>query len=1038
MRQTLSTLALLCAVVSSSATNGSFDDTHKYRRQSSASITEKGLMTKGTLINTPFNRETVSKSPSKANAKAPAMNGTQLYFAYPETSDFNKYTIIDNNHDGCTWEAPGLYGMSYSGGRATLQADDWCILPAIDMDDASVFYNFYCDARGAMDANPEDFDVFIGTSPDIASMTTKILEVRDLDYKRNMNLYDKFEKNFIIPASGTYYIGFHAISPGTSCAFYVRNIYLTKTAIKSDSPAQVSDVSVEGNTHGGLTATVSFKMPTANNLGVAYAADKNISVRIVTPVEKKTVTGVAGSDQSVVVKTQEGDNDIIITTIDGSNEGLPYLTSVNTGLDVPGSPENIQASVSENNMRLTLKWDAPSVGANGGFVDPDNMDYYIYKYSEDQETWTYMDFTNGATEYSTSVKPSAGQQNMILGVAAVNVKNEETPEKLYAIASGVIGQPYSTPFVEEFRIGAERHDPVVKDIPSADYDTYLWYGTPALGLGSYADLPGRNCYIAFSRQSGKTSYSRTVLPKISTKNLTEGQASFYIFINYETPKTQFYITDFSGNETLLGQIDKNSGSGGWTMFTYDIPAEYLGQNWVNFVIKGEYDNGWGQFMTLAGYELTAVVDHDLAISAMRGEKALTSEETGYYTAIVENRGRNTETLQLKAEVLDANENVLSTLNLMSNSDSMTIAKGERAEYHWQYAPTDEHQGDVTLRVTILNDDQRDDNNVMDYAISVNKALRPEVDEFSLSAEDGNIILNWGTPVIHFHDSFEEYEPFSYDDYLGYLLNYDEDGIATFTFNGLSSFPGSEAAKAWQVFSVSKSGIIGSNYVAPDGDQYLIAFGPADSSAASDWLLSPMIKGGSDVSFKMNIVGDYDEYLDIVYAVKDAPELSDFRVLDGITKKTFGWEEYSYRLPSNATYWGLHYVSADCFGVMIDELDYKVDFNRDILGYNIYRNGNRIASDVKGFSFTDPDGRKSDRYSMAVSYMNASKVKTEGKMSDELYLAESGVSSIVASSNILKVEYTTPAGVKVGKPANGVFIRTTYYNDGTVVTDKIVK
>lgn len=592
--------------------------------------------------------------------------------------------------------------------------------------------------------------------------------------------------------------------------------------------------------------------------------------------------------------------------------------------------------------------------------------------------------------------------------------------------------------MEEFKIGNEIYNPVVKEVPSDEYDTYLWFGTPAEGLGSYADLPGRNCYIAFSRQTGKTSYSRTVLPKISTMNMTEGQAGFYMYINYETPKTQFYITDHSGTETLLGEIDKTSGQGGWTMFTFDIPEQYLGQAWVNFIIKAEYDNGWGQFMTLGGYELTKMMDHDLSVTSLKGEKALSSEETGYYTAVVENRGRSDENLAIKAEVLDEEEHVLATLNLMDHSSPLSLSKGEKGEYHWQYAPADDHEGVVTLRVSILNDDERADNNVMDMEINVNKALRPEVDEFEILGDSGNINLYWGTPVIHIHDSFEDYEAFSYDNYLGYLLNYDEDGLATFTFNGLPAFPGSEAAKAWQVFSVSKSGIVGSNYVAPDGDQYVIAFGPYDSSAASDWLLSPMIKGGSEVSFKMNIVGDYDEYLDVVYAVKDAPQLSDFRVLDGITKTQFGWEEYSFKLPSNATYWGLHYIGADCFGVMVDEMDYKVDFNGNILGHNIYRNGVKIASDLKGYSYVDKEGKTGDKYTMTVSYVNASNVKTEGKESEPLFLASSGVDTVGSMPEITKVVYTTPAGLLVENPEKGVYIRTTYYSDGTVVTDKVVK
>lgn len=977
----------------------------------------------------------------KASA-GPSVSGTELYYAYPESSDFSSYKVFDNNNDGYTWESPGLYGMSYSGGAATLDADDWCILPAVTLDDTSVFYDFYCQARGAMDQNPEDFDVFIGTSPTVAGMTTKILEVRNLDYRRDMNDYDEFEKFFLIPSTGTYYIGFHAISPGSSCAFYVRNIYLLKTTIKSDSPQQVSNVSVQANTLGELNATVNFTLPVKDNLGNDYPASTSVTATVKSPAQTRTVSGAPGSQQSVQINTVEGENVITIVTSVNGNAGLVYTTSTNTGLDAPGMPLNVKGKVSEDNMKLTLTWDAPTKGANGGFINPDNLYYLIYKYSESAEKWTYIDYAYDK-EYSYTVKPSAPQENAILGVAAVNLKDDvETPEAQYAIAQGIVGRPYSTPFVEEFKIGETPFSPVVKDVPGPEYDnTYLWFGDPRVGLGSYADLPGRKCYIAFSRQSGNVSYTRTIFPKISTQDLTEAQASFYIYVSDETPKTEFYINNVDGEETLLGTIDEDSGNG-WTTFTYDIPEKYLGQRWVNYIIKAEHPDGWGTFMTIAGYELTKVMDHDLAVSSVTGESALSSEETGYYTAVVENRGRFDEQANIKAEVLDAEGNVLTTLTLMSNSDPLTIEAGGKNTYHYQYAPEDSHEGAVTLRVSVLNDnDERTDNNTADYVILVSKANRPEMDELKLTGTVGEpAVLTWGTPVIHFHDSFEEYESFSYPDYIGYWLNYDEDLRATYTLNGLS-FPGAENAKAFQVMSVSESGIVGRHYQAPDGDKYIWAFCPYDNTAASDWFLSPMIKGGSDVSFSVATIGDFPEQLDVVYAVKESPALTDFRILDPLSLELTSdgeWETYSYTLPVNATYWGFHYISADALGVMIDEVDYKVDFPRDIDGFNVYKNGVKIASDLQGYSFTDEDAKDGDRYNMTVSYTNASKVKTEGWMSENLYFGNpaAGVASSAAVEKV-KVTFTTVSGVKVENPDKGIYIRTTEYSDGTVRNDKIV-
>ena len=59
-----------------------------------------------------------------------------------------------------------------------------------------------------------------------------------------------------------------------------------------------------------------------------------------------------------------------------------------------------------------------------------------------------------------------------------------------------------------------------------------------------------------------------------------------------------------------------------------------------------------------------------------------------------------------------------------------------------------------------------------------------------------------------------------------------------------------------------------------------------------------------------------------------------------------WSGKAYMLPDDAKYFAIHYVSADVFGIMIDDIDYTPVINeKSEFRYNVYADGSLIGQNL---------------------------------------------------------------------------------------------
>lgn len=122
----------------------------------------------------------------------------------------------------------------------------------------------------------------------------------------------------------------------------------------------------------------------------------------------------------------------------------------------------------------------------------------------------------------------------------------------------------------------------------------------------------------------------------------------------------------------------------------------------------------------------------------------------------------------------------------------------------------------------------------------------------------------------------------------------------------------------------------------------------------DWLISPEINCTNPFTFSFwarSYSSSYaNEEFTAAYSTSGT-NASDFTALSSSVTTTATWTEYSYTVPAEAKYVAIHCTSNDQYIFCLDDI---VISGQSIQGqtYNIYRNGELVASNVAGGTYTD--------------------------------------------------------------------------------------
>lgn len=499
--------------------------------------------------------------------------------------EFELMTIIDANDDGYSWE--------YSYGLTALLADwiydespymdDYIYLPPIKFENADKLYSL-CMSMIARSCRYPDalYEVVIATKPDAESVCKTILgpqrppypdpTVDDVDYEHFVNV----ETLFSVDSPGTYYIGFHCVSPAAQMGFLVRDINITDDNITIASPAAIDDARATAADQGELSATVTFTLPTIDLNSNLLPENANLTAFIVAE-DTAMVSGHPGDKMTVKVTTHQGENNITLQTKYDDYNSPKVTVTVYTGVHVPKSISSVEVNVAPDMRSATISWPAVTEAEDGGFINPATIEYDIYMLGYNQygdQIWTLFDTCGTETSYVFNA------ENQDLHYLAIGSRNEAGDNGRIFWTSFLAGPPFSLPMSENFEDG------YVTTTPWLSYAIDETY-TASLGASALYDISPRwsdsNDYALVMYSDEDNTNGLIGIPRFSTENMEEVTIEMEVLTGSEAPDIILY-GDYPDSEGLvyIGSVTDNEDD--LTTVSFKLPAELNGHKWVQVYI----------------------------------------------------------------------------------------------------------------------------------------------------------------------------------------------------------------------------------------------------------------------------------------------------------------------------------------------------------------------------------------------------------------------------------------------------------------------
>ncbi len=884
--------------------------------------------------------------------------------------EFGYFTLIDANADNQKWryQASGMTSPC----NDKMASDDWAITPGLRFEDVSSNYEMAFTMQQNMQGDQfiSSFEFYIGTAPTVEAMTTLIGKIENFYAPVKDTPYPQAIQ-FAVPGDpGTYYIGFRCVSPmqvGKVSPWPATFKNLSIKAIKSSAaaPMQPSDITVTPGENGALSATVAFTMPTTSMNGTPLPEGTELNAIIASESELKSVKALPGAAVSQVIATKQGDNEISIT-VNGALPGEAIVKTVYTGVVLPMRIHDLAAVLSPDNMSMTLTWTPPTEGKDGGYVDYKKLDYVIFL--NDGPDGEYRQYTTvGAScTYTYTMQPGEKLRTVKLKVLPRNAAGISTDDISWVdqdpvYVSDMLGTPYALPAIERFDDQDMKYTPLTILRPEG-YSGRWMISDPS---GCVPDENG-SALMAYNPFSEGETMGRVAFPKFSTKGLSNVAFTLKA-MRYSSYASMMdvYVRSYTTDLTKLGSINCSSATD-WVDVSYPLPAEFQGQEWVQFVIDVYLDDV-DYVYAIDSYQVAVSAATDVAVLDITAAGALQVGEPAKFVARVANLGFNavTPTVRFTATLPDGTEVANETVSVA------TLGIGDEKNVSWSFTPLAEHiDKELTVKAELLSADEVPSNDVFAAQFHVRLPELPVVTTLSAQSVGEGVQLTWDEPKLNktLTESFEQLEDFYYGTELGAFTGYDGDGKTVYKFQN-EVMPNEQLPKAFLVVNDMR---VGEGLEANDGHKYLLATCPERVREedpvvpANDWLISPELVPGSYVSFSYNIINEkYPETIRVLYSTTtNAPEA--FTEIETRLKTRFGWEFLEYRLPADAKYFAINYVSADMFGIMIDAVKYTSAADlHNVTGYNVYRDG-VILGRATDRSFIDKTAVKGTSYTYHVT------------------------------------------------------------------------
>lgn len=703
-----------------------------------------------------------------------------------------------------------------------------------------------------------------------------------------------------------------------------------------------------------------------------------------------------------------------VSLTEGGQEEKDYSES-----DIPSAVSNI--TLREKDGVLTLRWDAPTVGAHGGKLAPglkykvrDNHEMApitieatameIDGYEFDRQTLTYFTITPINNE---GEGPSAISNYVLLG-----------------------GDYHTLPILDTFDNG-----PI-----TSIYWNYIgyWHIFGYNGIvPDYEPYDGRGCLYTVPTSQGEQSLFFS--GNISLEGSINPAFDFYY---YNLPNSQNRLEVLVSVETDDWQIVKSVPMSadlaeGWHQAKAEL-SEFKDCRYLQVAIRSVAAADCSPLL-IDHFQLHDILDKNLAIEAFDIPALATAGTLFHSRTLVQNVGLQDAqgyTVQLFRDGVLRQE-VQGPVIAVGESALIEIADCALA------TETKAHSYSAHL---LWDEDENNINNSslpQDIWIEVNSS-HPVPQALAANADPTNashFTLSW-EPIAPFSsvmltENFEDYPAFTVTK-LGPWGTYDADGQTTYyaaSSKYPSGYPNASEPKAWQVLNLEKLGFNSYNsyFSTKSGIQILSAFVTDNPDvSADDWLLSPELSGQAHtLSFwacsPVAEVYGCDQYE--VLGSTTGRQAEDFtQTLVARQDAPGRWTKIRVEVPQGIKYVAIRHTAGDTFLMSLDDVEYSAPAPL-LLGYNVYADGvlqndEPLASATYEGTISDTD--QPHQYAVTAVYENA-----ESALSQQITVEVSGIEAIAADQQ--KASFIDLYGRRVD--ANAIAGRVVIDDKGKVLLHK---
>ncbi|MDE6339016.1 MAG: choice-of-anchor J domain-containing protein, partial [Muribaculaceae bacterium] len=583
-----------------------------------------------------------------------------------------------------------------------------------------------------------------------------------------------------------------------------------------------------------------------------------------------------------------------------------------------------------------------------------------------------------------------------------------------AQAHFAVGRPWTLPMREKFVNSYAEYYPFMI---MGDTDEYLksnWgFVDPSKAGDRYANATGMALVGEGYEAGAKGMFG---FPKFTTSNLERVSIAFDIYLGSITPEVDVYAEGPLGMaREKIGTLTADRTAEAWKRVEFPLPTKFCNLGWVQIILDAHFATD-EQKVLIDSYSFKPDVAYDLGVVSITGPNTPEISRENHYTAQVDNIGTRADAIPTGIWRVTSDGREIASAIVPASHD--ILEPDALCAYQFSFTPTADHIGTATVSFEIGLTDDDTSNNKASKSINIAQGSTVAVTDLVASCVDGNVRLEWSEPKLDDGvESFEECEPFLLNDdaaWLGNFRNIDLDGQITYGTSGWTN-PNSGVPGAFSVWDLdeidrmlAEAGFKEHTYSAAEGRRLAIAFSTGAGYSTDDWLISPQVVGGTDVSFKLRAISTaYPETVEVLYSTSgDSP--ADFegnRLTRYTTRDDYAmgddikYETITLTLPADARYFAIRYVSRDMFAVMIDDIHYSPAQSAEgVTAYDIVRDSRTIVSAVNAPDCRFIDTSVEPKHTYAYQVVPVLGVLGRGALSNTAWTGVSGIEDVTDAVN----------------------------------------